>query len=105
MQVFKTTLLTIALAMTAITPAAALGQSSQAPTRRITGNIVEIDRSSRILRIQDRRTGEVITARVPEGQNLTLLDNANPGSMPRSIPFERAIRGLVVDVLVIANIP
>ena len=105
MHVIKTTLLTIALAMTAITPTAAQGQESQAPTRRVTGNIVEIDRSSRTLRIQDHRTGEVIAARVPAGQLVTLLENANPGSMPRSIPFELAMRGLVVDLLVTTVIP
>ena len=105
MQIFKNIVLTVAFAMTAIGPAIATGQELRGPARRVTGNIIEINRTSRVLKIQDSRTGIVVTARVPDGQLITLRENANPGSMPRLIPFELAIRGLVVDVLVVNTVP
>lgn len=101
MQTFKPGILTIAIAMTALTPAPASPLDRPNSMRRVSGRIVEVDRQSRTVKIIEARTGKTIRARVPEGQLVTLSDTANPISLPRAIPFEVVIRGLVVDIFVV----
>lgn len=105
MKFVKSTILGVAIAASLLAPSPSLAQQMPSNARRVSGCILEIDRTARILKIRDVRSGTIVTAHVPPGQKLMLLENANPAGYPKSIPFELAIRGLTVDLTVLPAAP
>ena len=62
--------------------------------RRITGLIVSIDKSARIVNVRDQNTGRLVGVRVPAGNQVRVLTG-----LERASNFELLLRGMRVTVV------
>lgn len=100
MKFFRTLLIAVVLVPVVSFSSSAFASSNADRSKPsiVTGTVIEIDRSARVLVVADA-DGQTTKIRVPEGRRVTLSRNGNVWSGASSVEFERAHVGLRVRMV------
>ncbi len=100
MKFFRTLLIAVVLVpvVSFATSAFAASNTDRSESTIVTGTVLEIDRSARVL-VVSGANGQITKVHVPEGRRITLSRNGNVWAGASSVEFERAHVGLRVRMI------